>query len=52
MQDIVQYLLDNPDVVEKAMNGEVSILGVSLEELPSLIEGLFNATKTVAHYWW
>lgn len=52
MQDIVQYLVENPEVVEKVKNGHASLIGVNLEDLQGLLDGFLNSAKTVAYYWY
>ncbi|MBS2970330.1 competence pheromone ComX [Metabacillus sp. KIGAM252] len=53
MQEIVNYLVENPEVLEKVVNGEASILGLDkLDDLKGLLEGLIDAGRTVNMFWY
>ncbi|MFC0270995.1 competence pheromone ComX [Metabacillus herbersteinensis] len=52
MQEIVNFLIENPDVLEKVVSGEASLLGVELDEVLGLVEGFLNGSKTTNLYWW
>ncbi|AZB44233.1 competence pheromone ComX [Bacillus sp. FJAT-42376] len=52
MQEIVNYLIENPDVLEKVVNGEASVIGLDkLDEALGLVEGLINSGRTLNLYW-
>lgn len=51
MQDIVNFLIENPEVLEKVVNGQASLLGVDLEDVLGLIEGILEAGKLLNAYW-
>lgn len=51
MQDIVNFLIENPDVLEKVVNGEASLLGVDLDDVLGLIEGILDAGKMLSTFW-
>lgn len=51
MQEIVNFLLENPEVIEKVMNGQASLLGVELDDVLSVIEGILGAGKLMNFYW-
>lgn len=54
MQDIVNFLIQNPDVVEKVLEGKASLIGVNLDELNVITEGLKQLSGKVggdAWYW-
>ncbi|PMC40640.1 competence pheromone ComX [Bacillus sp. UMB0899] len=51
MQEIVNFLIENPDVLEKVVNGEASLLGVDLDDVLGLIEGIKEAGKLFSTYW-
>lgn len=51
MQEIVNFLIENPDVLEKVVSGEASLLGVDLDEVTGLVEGFLTGGKTLAGYW-
>jgi competence protein ComX len=40
MQDIVNFLIQNPDVIEKVVEGKASLLGVRLDELKVVADGI------------
>ncbi|MGM0922425.1 MAG: competence pheromone ComX [Bacillota bacterium] len=53
MQEIVNFLVENPEIIEKVANGEASLLGVkNVDEVLGLIEGLLSTTRTTNMYWW
>ncbi|WP_082883894.1 competence pheromone ComX [Bacillus sp. SJS] len=52
MQEIVNYLLENPEVLEKVVNGEASVVGLDkFEEMFGLVEGIINSGKTLNIVW-
>ncbi|MBP1081047.1 MULTISPECIES: competence pheromone ComX [Bacillus] len=52
MQDIVNFLIQNPDVVEKVLEGKASLLGVNLDELNVITEGLKQlSVKSDGGFW-
>lgn len=51
MQEIVNFLVENPDVLQKVINGEASLLGVDLDDVLGLIEGIINAGNLKNYYW-
>lgn len=51
MQDIVNFLIENPEVLEKVVNGEASLLGVDLDDVLGLIEGIKGAGKMLSTFW-
>jgi competence protein ComX len=51
MQEIVNFLIENPDVLEKVINGQASLLGVELDDVLGLIEGILGAGKLMNAYW-
>jgi competence protein ComX len=51
MQEIVNFLLENPDVLEKVVNGEASLLGVDLDDVLGLVEGILETGKLLNTYW-
>jgi len=51
MQEIVNFLLENPEVIEKVMNGQASLLGVELDDVLSVIEGILGAGKLMNLFW-
>ncbi|MGN7942879.1 competence pheromone ComX [Virgibacillus sp. 6R] len=51
MQEIVNFLLENPEVIEKVMNGQASLLGVELDDVLSVIEGILSTDKLMNYYW-
>jgi competence protein ComX len=51
MQEIVNFLIENPDVLEKVVNGQASLLGVELDDVLGLIEGILGAGSLMNFYW-
>lgn len=46
MQEIVNFLIENPDVLEKVVNGQASLIGVKdSDELLGIITGLTDSLK-------
>ncbi|MEK3807371.1 competence pheromone ComX [Bacillus sp. FSL H8-0547] len=53
MQEIVNFLVENPEIVEKVVNGEASLLGVkNVDEVLGLVEGLLNTARTTNLFWY
>jgi competence protein ComX len=52
MIEIMQYLLDNRDVLDKVREGTACLIGVSSEELKAILE-VFSADPLIqkAYYW-
>ncbi|PYZ98740.1 competence pheromone ComX [Alteribacter lacisalsi] len=53
MKEVVQFLLENPDLVEKVKNGTVTLIGVSKSEAEAIISVLHNkeSLSGSSHYW-
>ena len=52
MQEIVNFLVENPEVIEKVANGEASLLGVkNVDEVLGLVEGLLSTARTTNMFW-
>jgi competence protein ComX len=51
MQEIVNFLIENPDVLEKVVNGQASLLGVALDDVLGVIEGILETGKLLNAYW-
>jgi len=46
MQEIVNFLIENPDILEKVVNGQASLIGVKdSDELLGIITGLTDGLK-------
>jgi competence protein ComX len=52
MQDIVQFLINNVDVLIKVKEGQASLIGVSPEELKAIMEVFFDDQMTQKAYYW
>ncbi|AXI01087.1 competence pheromone ComX [Sporosarcina sp. PTS2304] len=52
MQEIIQFLINNVDVLEKVKDGTASLVGVSREELKAILEVFFNGQITPTAYFW
>ena len=42
MQEIIQFLINNADVLSKVKEGTASLVGVSPEELKAILEVFFD----------
>lgn len=54
MQEIVNFLIENPDILEKVVNGQASLIGVEdSDELLGIITGLTDGLKLLppAGFW-
>lgn len=52
MHDIVNFLMENPDVLEKVVNGQVSLLGVELDDVLGIIDGILGTGSLMNFYWY
>lgn len=53
MQDVIQFLIHNPDVLSKVKEGTASLIGVNSEELKAILEVFFeDQVITPKAYWW
>lgn len=52
MLDIIQFLINNTDVLNKVKDGTASIVGVSQEELKAILEVFFDGHITPKVYYW
>lgn len=52
MQDVIQFLINNSDVLNKVREGTASLVGVSSEELKAILEVFFGEhIAPMAYYW-
>lgn len=51
MQEIVNFLIENPEVLEKVVNGQASLLGVDIEDVLGLVEGIVGSGNLKNLYW-
>lgn len=52
MQEVINFLISNPDVFEKLKNGTISLLGVSSDEVKAIIDVLGGSASPIkAGYW-
>lgn len=51
MQEIVNFLIENPDVLEKVVNGQASLLGVELDDVLGVIEGILGSGSLKNLFW-
>lgn len=52
MQEVIQYLINNPDILNKLSEGTVSLLGVSTEQLKAILQVFFDGQVTPKAYYW
>lgn len=52
MQEIVQFLVENVDVLLKVKEGTASLIGVSSDETKAILDVFFNNKITPSAYYW
>jgi competence protein ComX len=52
MQDMIQFLINNLDVLIKVKEGTASLIGVSPEELKAILEVFSDYQKAPKAYYW
>ena len=52
MQDMIQFLINNLDVLIKVKEGTASLIGVSPEELKAILEVFSDHQKAPKAYYW
>jgi competence protein ComX len=52
MQDVIQFLINNADVLMKVKEGTASLIGVSADELKAIREVFFNEQIIPKAYFW
>ncbi|MED3764597.1 competence pheromone ComX [Ureibacillus terrenus] len=50
MQEIIRYLMNNPEMLEKLKNGTVSLAGLDEVEAQAIIK-VFDLSVTPLGYW-
>jgi len=52
MQEVIQFLINNGDVLNKVKEGTVSLLDVNAEEVKAILEVFFNGEFAPKAYFW
>lgn len=52
MQEMVQYLINNAEVLEKVKEGTASLVGVTAEQLKAILEVFNDGQITPKAYYW
>lgn len=52
MQEIIQFLVQNADVLQKVQEGTASLIGVSTEEVKAILDVFFNEKIIPSAYYW
>lgn len=52
MQSVIQFLINNADVLNKVKEGTASLVGVNPEELKAILEVFFDGQITPRAYYW
>jgi competence protein ComX len=52
MQDVIQFLINNADVLQMVKEGTASLVGVSPEELKAILEVFFDGQIVPKSYFW
>ncbi|MBU7591438.1 competence pheromone ComX [Metabacillus halosaccharovorans] len=50
MDIIINYLIENPDILEKVKNGTASLLGVTEDEKSAILTS-FNDLNLQSYFW-
>ncbi|MFC4183483.1 competence pheromone ComX [Saccharococcus caldoxylosilyticus] len=50
MQEIIRFLVEHPEVIEKLQNGTVSLIGLSELEVKAIVE-VFGESIKPLEYW-
>lgn len=51
IQEIINYLIENQDVLKQIIDGTASLIGVTPEEQDSIISVLSDGVKEVSAFW-
>ena len=51
MQDIVNFLIENPDILEKVVSGQASLLGVELDDVLGIIDRILGTGSLMNYFW-
>lgn len=52
MQEVIQFLINNEEVLHKVKEGTASLIGVNAEEVKAILEIFFGGTVTPKAYYW
>lgn len=52
MQEVIQFLMNNEEVLNKVKEGTASLIGVNAEEVKAILEIFFDGTVTPKVYVW
>lgn len=52
MQEIIQYLMNNEEILNKVKEGTASLVGVNTEEVKAILEIFFDGVVTPKAYIW
>jgi competence protein ComX len=52
MQEMIQFLVNNADVLIKVKEGTASLIGVNSEEVKAILEIFFEEQVTPKSYYW
>ncbi|WP_084780451.1 competence pheromone ComX [Bacillus massilinigeriensis] len=52
MQEVVEFLMNNLDVLAKVKEGTASLIGVSADELKAILEVFSDGITTPTAYYW
>lgn len=50
MQEMIRFLMENPEVIEKLKSGTVSLVGLDEHEVQAIIK-VFSQSVTPLGYW-
>lgn len=52
MQEVIQFLVQNADILEKVKEGQACLVGVSSEELTAIWDVFFDVAVVQPAYFW
>lgn len=52
MQEIIQFLINNEEVLHKVKEGTASLIGVNAEEVKAILEIFFDGAVVPKAYFW
>ncbi|WP_082732073.1 competence pheromone ComX [Sporosarcina sp. HYO08] len=52
MQEVIQFLVQNSDVLNKIKEGQACLIGVSAEELTAILDVFLDAAVVQPAYYW
>ncbi|GGK28666.1 hypothetical protein GCM10010965_21870 [Caldalkalibacillus thermarum] len=51
MHEIIQFLIQHPEILEKLKNGSTCLIGLNEEEIKAIIEVFSQEGTVISKYW-